>query len=567
MTHSIDGKHLTGLVNKLELDYLDGFKPQATVSEPTRYSLSMRSSFTFSIRCVTDSGYYAGRSTTDSYSATDCRAKIQSFVRTIEAGVNTDVSQALRHDVKSRPLYLYHNPRTYDSTRHTYCEACGSCGGAGTTTCHRCTGGYQSCSQCYSGYSSCNSCSGSGYRWENNRQVSCGSCSGGQIRCYNCSGSGRTTCGYCSGRGQTDCSPCSATGYFTHWMSAEARSHTKQSCQWHESEAVGWLNDYINQTLSTQTHLSINRAVPWNFADGSYQLEHMPYTVQVTGTLSAMDADITINDSTRKGLFLVPDTVEVWSLDHALDDSLANINNYVINNLNADTLKKYLHTKLALFALESINKPSALPVPVAAPQLMSDAGFSNIKATIINSAKRYDKVRGLISVERWIKESILCTGIILALVFAVNFVLPQANSEVLGLASFFASLSTTLGLLHQLLMSGPSATLLLVLPGLIAVAVLLMTVVGSGRAWSRFRLSYWFVISTFVAFGLSGQLSVAFASPVAAHWWVFNLIPDVVLCGVLAGLFRARRYVYKNIGREVIMIESDAFARMLDYKE
>lgn len=567
MTASIDGKHLTGFVNKLELEYLDGFKPQATVSEPTRYALNMSSSFAFSIHCVTDSGYYAGQSATDSYSAADCRAKIQSFVRTIEAGINIDVSRALQRDVKSRPLYLYHNPQTYDSTRHNYCEACGSCGGAGTTTCHRCSNGYQSCSQCYSGYSRCNSCSGSGYRWENNRQVSCGSCSGGQIRCYNCSGSGRTTCNYCSGRGQTDCSPCHATGYFTHWMSAEARSRAEQSCQWHEHEAAGWINDYIYQSLSAQTHISINRAVPWNFAEGSYQLEHLPYGVQVTGTLAAMDADITIDGSSHKGLFLTPDTVEVWSLNHALDDSVANINNYVINNLNAETLKKYLHTKLASYALESVNKPSALPAPVTAPQLLSDAGFSNIKSTIINSAKRYDKVRGLISFGRWAKESIVCTGILLALLFGVNFLLPQGNNAGMGLATFFASLPAILEVFQQGLLNGLNLESLITVPVLVGLALLLMTLLGSGRAWSRFRLSYWFVLSAAIAVGLFIQFEAAFSQPLAANWWAAALIPDAVLCGILAGLMRARRYVFKNIGREVHKIECDTFARMLNYKE
>lgn len=567
MTTLIDSKHLTDLVNSLELEYLNGFKPQATVSEPNRYSIKMRSSFAFSIHCVTDSGYYAGQSTVDSYSAADCQRKIEHFVRGIQAGVNPDVIRALQRDIKNRPLYLYHNPQTYASVRHNYCETCDSCSGAGSIRCHHCNNGYQTCYQCQSGYTSCYSCSGSGYRWENNRQVRCTSCSGGQIRCHSCSGSGRTTCGYCSGRGQLNCSPCDATGYFTYWMSAEARSQANQSCEWHKNEAPDWVNDYIRATLTTATHIPINRAVAWRFAEATYHLQELPYTVHAEGTLVALDAEVTIDDHSAKGLFLVPDTIEVWSLNHVLDHAANNINHYVRHQVSSDVLKQYLHTRLAQYALESVNKSSALPSPVSAPRLISDAGFQQIKTTIIDTAKKYDKARNLISVRRWIKESVLCTCFMLALVFAANFAFPQTNSTHIGLATFFNGLPQTLGHLHQILLDGLRITHLPILAGLMGAALLLMTVLGSGRAWSRFRLSYWFVITTLIALGLLSQLVAAFAQPVAANWWALHLIPDVALCGVLAGLFRARRYVFKNIGREINKIESDAFARMLNYKE
>ena len=567
MTIAIDGKRLTSLVNNIELEYLNGFKPQASVAEPTQYVLKMSSTFSFSISCVTDSGYYAGRSTGDSYSAVDCQRKIDSFVKFIAADMNPDVTRALQHDVKSQPLYLYHNPKTYDSVKHSYCEACNSCSGAGQNTCHSCSGGYQTCSQCSSGYRYCFSCSGSGYRWENNRQISCGSCSGGQIRCHSCSGTGRTTCGYCSGRGQVDCNPCAATGYFTYWMSAEARSKGQQSCRWDQTQAPQWVNDYIHQTLSNHTHVPINRAVPWRFAEGSYQLEHTPFTVQVDGTLNAIEANVTVGNVSEKGLFLTPDTIEVWSLNHILDRSTHNISDYIHNNLDSDTLKKYLHTRMAQYALESINKPSTLPVAVTAPQLMSAASLTQVKDTIIKSAKQYDKVRNLISVGRWLGESVLCSAVLLGLIFGLNFLLPQANSTGLGLASFFNSVPTILEVLHSMLRGGLNLQVLWAICMLMPIAVFLMTLLGSGRAWSRLRLSYWFVISAVLALGLYGQVQTAVAQPVAANWWAFGLIPDVVLCGVLAGLFRARRFVFKNIGREVDKMESAAFARMLNYKE
>jgi len=577
MTTPIDGKTLTAVVNQLELECLDGFKPQATVAEPTRHALPMRSSFAFSIYCVTDSGYYTGQSTTDSHTAADCQGKINRFVRNIEAGLDRDVTGALQRDVHNRTLYLCYNPQTYASVRHSYCEACNSCSGDGSTRCHHCSNGYQTCSQCRSGYTSCYSCSGSGYRWENNRQVSCSSCSGGQIRCYSCSGSGRTTCSYCSGRGQLDCTPCNATGYFTHWMSAAARSRAEQSCQWHENQAPAWVNDYIRKALSGSAHISLNRAVPWRFAEATYQLQDTPFTVQAEGTLVALDANVSVDDRSEKGLFLAPDSVEVWSLHHVLDQAADNISQYVLRNPTAEVLKKYLHTRIAQYALESVNKPSALPAPIAAPQLLSNEGFQQIKTTIINSAKKYDKVRNLISVKRWLMESVLCTAVLLALVAAVNFVFPQANSAGLGLATFFTGLPHTLGSLNQSLLDGSGMDLpwlaglimmrLPLLAGLMAIAVLLMTLLGSGRAWSRLRLSYWFVISTLLAMGLVSQLQMAFEQPVAARWWTLQLLPDVALCGVLAGLLRARRSVFKNIGREVNSIGSAAFARMLNYKE
>lgn len=567
MTASVDGKYLTRFVNNLELEYLDGFKPQANVSEPTHHALNMRSSFAFSIRCITDSGSYPGQSATDSYSATECRGKIERFISAVNSGARAGVSLALQHDVESRPLHLYHSPRTYDSVKHSYCEACNTCSGAGSTHCYSCTGGYTSCNQCSHGYSSCNSCSGSGYRWENNRQVSCSSCSGGQVRCYGCSGSGRITCSYCRGQGRIDCSPCAATGYFTHWMSAEARSQGRQSCQWNASEAPEWVNDYLQTALSGEAHISINRAVPWRFAEGDYQLQSMPFTVEVTGTLKAMEADVRVGDNSRKGLFFMPDEVEVWSLGQTLDYSAHNISRYVIDNFHVDNLKKYLHTKMAHFALESVNKPSALPVPVAAPQLMSDSGFSHIKSTILNSAKKYDRVRGLISPRRWVLESILCSGVFLILLFAANFYLPDVDSAHLGLAPFFDSIPTSLGILHQAILKPIDGLYLILVLLLVGLATLLMALFGSGRAWSRLRLAYWVMVSALIATGLLLQLVAAIDAPVAPGWWAIKLIPDAVLCGVLAGLFRARRHVFRNVGKEVDKLECDTFARMLNYKE
>lgn len=567
MTASVDGKYLTRFVNNLELEYLDGFKPQANVSEPTHHALDMRSSFAFSIRCITDSGSYPGQSATDSYSATECRAKIERFISAVDSGDRANVSLALQRDVESRPLHLYHSPKTYDSVKHSYCEACNTCSGAGTTACYSCTAGYNTCYQCSHGYTNCTSCSGAGYRWENNRQVSCSSCSGGQVRCYGCSGSGRTTCDYCSGRGQINCSPCAATGYFTHWESAEARSQGRQTCQWDSNEAPEWINDYINTALSGKAHIPINRAVPWRFAEGDYQLQSLPYTVEVAGTLKAMEADVSVGDTSRKALFFMPDEVEVWSLGQTLDYSANNINRYVIDNFHTDNLKKYLHTKMARFALESVNKPSALPVPVAAPHLMSDSGFSHIKATILDSAKKYDRVRGLISPRRWVQESILCSSVFLILLFAANFYLPGIDSAHLGLAPFFDSVPTILSILHHEGMRQIEGMDLMVVLLLVGLATLLMTLFGSGRAWSRLRLGYWAVLSLLVATGLLLQLSAMVDAPVAPNWWAIQLIPDVVLCGILAGLFRARRHVFKNVGKEIDKLECDTFARMLNYKE
>lgn len=567
MTIPVDEKKLTDFVNQIELEYLSGFKPQARASDLIYHSLNVNSTFSFSIHCVSDSGYTVGRLSADSYSSADCRGKIDHFIRGVRAGTNAKVIYSLQGDVKNRPLYLYHNPQTYDSVRHSYCESCNTCGGSGKNTCYQCSNGYISCHHCSSGYIHCYSCSGVGSRWENNRQVTCGQCSGGRLRCHICSGSGRTTCGWCYGQGEVNCSPCSATGYFTYWMSAEAGSKAEQACRWNLSESPEWINAYLKQSLVAQTHLPINRAVPWNFAKATYQLQTIPFKVNVDGLLNTVEANINIGDVFKKGLFLVPDTIEIWSLNNALDQAIGNISDYLNNNLNYDALKKYLQTKISHYALESINKPSSLPSPIAAPQLMSGEGFNQVKSTIIQVAKKYDNVRSLISPKRWLTESLVCSGVLVALLFFVNFFVPQANGTNIGLAAFFKSVPHLLGVLDYELSSGVKAEHLPVLFGLMGGGLLLMVVLGSGRAWSRFRLSYWFVIATLVVTGLIWQLDIALQQPVVANWWAFNLIFDAVLCGVLAGLFRARRYVYKNIGREINKLESDAFARILNYKE
>lgn len=350
-------------------------------------------------------------------------------------------------------------------------------------------------------------------------------------------------------------------------MSAEARSQGRQTCGWNSDEAPGWINDYIKTTLSGEAHIPINRAVPWRFAEGNYQLQSMPYTVEVAGTLKAMEADVTVGDTSQKALFFMPDEVEVWSLGHTLDYSANNISHYVLKNFHADNLKKYLHTKMARFALESVNKPSALPVPVAAPRLMSDSGFSQIKSTILNSAKKYDRVRGLISTWRWALESVLCTSVFLILLFAANFFLPNVNSAHLGLVPFFDSVPAILSLLHHQGLKAVGGLELVLVLLLVGLSTLLMTLFGSGRAWSRLRLGYWAVLSALIATGLLIQLAAVLDAPVAPNWWAIDLIPDVVLCGVLAGLFRARRHVFRNVGKDIDKLECDTFARMLNYKE
>ncbi|WP_141229408.1 hypothetical protein [Cellvibrio mixtus] len=567
MTALVDGQQLTAAVNSIEREYLDGFKPQATVVEPVNYAVDMESTFTFSIHCTTDNGYSAGQSATDSYSLSDCSRKINHFITEATSGLNPKINEALKHDVKTQPLYTYNNPRNYASVLHNYCEACNNCSGRGCNTCRSCTNGYNSCYHCSSGYSSCYSCSGSGYRWENNRQISCNQCSGGRVRCHYCSGSGRTTCSNCNGRGEINCNPCSATGYLTYWMSATASSSTKQTCKWNPGQAPDWLDDYLTVALAGKAHIPVNRAVPWRFAEAHYQVEHLPFTVNVNGVLKAADANIAIGDYTAKGLFLVPDKIEVWSLNNVLDKSAYNISDFVENNFTNELLKKYLNTRLSKYALESVNKQSLLPRPIASATLLSDSGFNKVKATIIESAKKYDKARRFISPKRWLVESLLCSVVIMAVLSGLNFMLPAGNSSGLGIAHFVKDIPTILGHWHLNLMRGEGLRGAVLIPILMLPTLAFMTLLGSGRAWSRLRLTYWFVASVLLIAGIIAQTNILFKGTTPANWWSFSLIPDVILCGALAGLLRARRYVYKNIGKEVKKLESDAFARMLNYKE
>lgn len=557
---------------ELEQRFLGGFEPTSRTLDYQRFEVPMRTRFSVNVRCEISSSYVSGNRGADSFDESDCDRKINEYKNECVNGQNFLVNNTLAKILRQDPLGASTRSIELDRVTHSYSCTCSRCRGAGQVSCS-CNNGYVSCSSCGGmGSRSCGLCNG-GYRWDGNRQVVCGSCSYGKVNCYVCSSSGRCRCGACAGSGKLDCVNCDATGYFTYTYTAVAYSQGSQSCAWNKDTAPAWMNKFIADSLQGVCHLDFNRAVPWVLPSAQFSFDTgLPYSAQLEGTLVGIQANIENGSHKTTASFLYPETLLPLHMGHFLDNSVAVALAQTQARATTEQLAVLCKTPLALSALERLTADSKPMGEVTHASMLSDGAFAKIKSALIDHAKRYESARKSVSVTRVLVNTAISFILLMAIAVGVNIFWPApVNTAQLGIAGFLQTAPLIFTVTHAQLMTGNLGAAIMVATLVFFPSLLLMGFFGSGKAWSHTRLPVWLVVGWLVFCALYVQIMIVLQTAQAEsgvqYWWCLALVPDLILLATLMGILRARRYVYKNIGKEIKNIGCVPFERMLKYKE
>lgn len=566
MKQLIDNK-----LHEIEQTFLGGFAPRSRTLDFQRSELPMRTRFSVNIRCEVKTSYVSGQRACDSLSERDCNHKINQYQNRCINGENIHANNALAKALQQDPLRTATRALELDSVKHSYSCECDRCSGRGQVSCS-CSNGYVSCSSCGGmGSRTCGSCSG-GYRWDGNRQVPC-SCNYGKVNCYACSASGRCRCSTCGGSGSINCSNCDATGYFTYTRTALAYSSGRQTCVWDKEAAPAWMHTFITTSLQGNCHIDLNRALAWDISSAQFSFDKgLPYDAQLDGRLVGVHANVENGSHETSAYFFYPETLLPFHMGHFLDNSVAAALTHTQASGTTEQLGVLCKTPLALAALEGLTVDSKPGGDVTHASMLSDSAFARIKTALISHAKRYEQARKSINITRLLVNSAISFILLMAVAVGLNVLWPApVNTAQLGIVGFLQTAPFILTTTHAQLMAGNLGFVFTIATLVFFPSLLLMGFLGSGKAWSYTRLPIWLAVGWLVFCALYMQImSVLQTAPAASgvqYWWCLALLPDLLLLAALMGILRARRYVYKNIGKEIKKIGCVPFERMLKYKE
>ncbi|WP_024459628.1 ECF transporter S component [Marinimicrobium sp. LS-A18] len=505
------------------------------------------------------------------------RGELDTYVNRLEHHVMDDLKNALWSSSTSLGKYP-------DTWQHSY--ACSRCHGRGENTCGGCGGrGRVRCGACSGGKITCSSCAGSGYSGTAPSRYACGGCGGaGRVNCYQCAGQSEVRCGRCGGGGTESCTPCRSTGQFTDRYSVTVTGEGQLDVT-PETELAPWQSRYLQA--------AVNQRVDWVPLRSSCRVDldqatrHTPaYPIGFSAEAQLRFAEADLAQGRVRGHgFFVGEHYQGYDLAGIGDGMLGAGAEMLDKEHSVDNLAVGLTNGVAETLLAHRAEPARLgqTLLVKANLVSSEAinGFFDRYRALL---ERLQARRAEHSVRDWSKKAGAFTLVFLAVVAVLDALYGnQVGWEYGGLQAiagqplnFVISLGVYTSYIWVLGLIPTFG-----LPALIIIGVYLLL-----RRWlfprrKRGKLRFligllattWVLITLYWLLGplLSAIFSRAPALPgpaslVTGAVHSLLLLPEAILCGLLASALRLRANKDQAIKRYTAQIASEPLMEDLGYR-
>ena len=314
--------------------------------------------------------------------------------------------------------------------------ACGNCGGRGKVTCSRCSGrGEVDCRHCHG--------IGTTYDYHKKTRVACSYCFyRGKERCSSCYG-GNVDCRTCNGSGALVCRECSGTGRFTVIRTFIVKAVRKWSnIEW-PPETADWIVSYIREAADTKdNHLlpldqTISIHPPGIKIDSDYPIE-----LKAPGTLTATQATFPGTDEQEHHCELLGEKLHPLNLGMIGETASSHLAQQVLDNrVDLEKLQPLLQQKIFGILLPVRNTERSdikKSYPFRINLLSQEAGDNLLSAysAVVNFYKTARQSN--FSIKSWLQLSLIWMFVFFVLMVLINSIyMGQLDWSKSGYAAYY----------------------------------------------------------------------------------------------------------------------------------